>query len=239
MWVKICGTTNLADATTALKAGADAVGFVFAESKRKVTPELVMSISASLPCSIERIGVFTTQDVAATIDAVQIAGLTGVQLHSEYDPEVVREIVEGATRKLRMLQVVAFPFEVSEGAVQRFESVMLRILADANVDNVLLDTSVGGASGGTGVTFDWAAAAPVLERLQSSFSGGNVILAGGLRPENVREAVDVLHPWGVDVVSGVERSAGYKDPLRVARFVSEARGAQNKTRHDSGLQRYS
>jgi phosphoribosylanthranilate isomerase len=223
MWVKICGTTNLDDARLAVNAGADAVGFVFASSKRQVTPSQVAEITPHLPAHIEKIGIFMTQDAEEILNAVAVAGLTGVQLNSDFNPALITQL-RAATRALKVLQVISFAIEGGEDAERQFEQTLHTVLAGNAVDAVLLDTAKGGTSGGTGLAFNWDRAAEILARIWPSETRCRLIVAGGLRPENVAEAIEQLTPWGVDVVSGVEASPGRKDAARVRDFVKISRG---------------
>ncbi len=212
LWVKICGNTTLGDAVLAAEAGADAVGFVFATSPRRVTVEQVAAIVPGLPESLEKIGVFvdaTHQEIAATVRA---CGLTGVQLHSEAGPDVVAGLRGEFGAGLRILRVVHFGADAASQAA---------VLAqDPNIDAVLVDSRTATAVGGTGIAFDWGEA-------QRTVFGGNggmkLVAAGGLNPENVAEAIALLRPWGVDVVSGVEAAPGKKDAAKVRAFVENAR----------------
>jgi phosphoribosylanthranilate isomerase len=214
MWVKVCGNTNLHDALLAGEAGADAVGFVFAESSRRVTPAQVGEITARLPKFVEKIGVFVDGGFEAIVDAVESAGLTGVQLHSAGDPELAARLRERLGRALRILQVVHYQ--------QGLETQLAAAKANAAVDGVLVDSRTAVLLGGTGQRYDWAVAKT---RFAQCGEGLRLVVAGGLNPENVGEAVAVLRPWGVDVVSGVESSPGVKDAAKVRAFVENARVA--------------
>ncbi len=224
MWTKICGITSLEDAQSAVAAGADAVGFVFAESPRRVTAEFVRDIVERLPERVEKIGVFVDAAPGAMATIAMVAGLTGVQLHgadSEFDAQGFRSRFDPAKKPVRVVRVVRFAGDAAGFAGELQE---IRKRADAEV---LVDTGVAGRQGGTGIVFDWAAAHAVLLREAPSL---RLIAAGGLRPENVRDAVFTLRPWGVDVSSGVESSPGKKDPKRIAEFISAARMAEIELR---------
>ena len=211
IWVKICGNTSLVDAQMAVDAGADAVGFVFAPSPRRVTPEQVAAIVPSLPGSIEKIGVFVDADFAAIAAAVEQCGLTGVQVHTDELPAQLRKRFGPG---LRILRVVHF----GEDAARQMQSVS----TDANVDGVLVDSRTATAVGGTGIAFDWKAARAAIFTGESPLK---LIAAGGLTPSNVAQAIVTLNPWGVDAVSGVESSPGRKDQSKVLAFVTNARAA--------------
>ena len=215
LWIKICANTSLEDARLAVQSGADAVGFVFAPSPRQVTPEQVAQIAPLLPAGVEKIGVFVDAEFEEIASAVRSSGLTGVQLHSDSGPELPAQLRAAFGPGLRILRVVHFGPEALQEATA--------YAADSNVDAVLVDSRTATAVGGTGVTFDWA------EARGTVFNGSRrcrLIAAGGLRPENVAEAIALLQPWGVDVASGVEAGPGRKDPEKVRRFISQARATQ-------------
>jgi len=220
MWIKICANTNLDDAQMAAALGADAVGFVFAPSRRRVTAKEVARITPHLPQSVERVGVFDSRYAEEIAAAVHEAGLNAVQLHGGGEPVLVRRLNELFDGKVGIIQTVHWA--VNEGA----ESAMAvrqrldAIEACGMIERILIDSKVGQATGGTGVSFDWAAARDVL---RSGKGRLKMIVAGGLNPENVAEAISELNPWGVDVASGVERERGKKDPAKVAAFIKNAR----------------
>lgn len=216
IWIKICANTLLVDAQMAVDAGADAVGFVFAASPRRVTPEQVAAITPHLPASIEKIGVFVDADFAAIAAAVEQSGLTGVQLHSETVGELSAQLREHFGPSLRILRVIHF----GEDAAQQLQAAS----TDANIDGVLIDSRIATAVGGTGITFDWQAACSTIFTGTSQLK---LIAAGGLTPGNVAQAITTLNPWGVDVASGVELSPGRKDRNKVQAFVANARATGN------------
>jgi phosphoribosylanthranilate isomerase len=221
MFIKICANTNLEDARLAVELGVDAVGFVFAPSKRRVTAEQVAGITRELPEAISKVGVFTTTDAEEILQAVRVAGLTAVQLHSKFDPRLVDAIDAGSGSVLHVVQVVDIP----EGMdMEELRELLTAVLQHPYVLVALLDASHGGSSGGTGNSFDWERAAAVVREVQAA-TGGRVIVAGGLRAENVAEAIAAFEPWGVDVASGVESAPGKKDPARLRAFVAAARAA--------------
>jgi phosphoribosylanthranilate isomerase len=215
LWVKICGNTSLADAQLAADAGADAVGFVFAPSPRRVTPEQVAAITPHLPTLLEKIGVFVDDDFATIAAAVDQAGLTGVQVHSGGPDALTAQLRERFGAELRILRVIHF----GEDAARQLDAAR----TDASVDGVLVDSRTATAVGGTGITFNWHEARATIFLDKSALK---LVAAGGLNPANVAEAIVTLHPWGVDVVSGVESSPGRKDAGKVHTFVANARAAQ-------------
>jgi phosphoribosylanthranilate isomerase len=221
MWVKICGNTNLEDAALAAELGADAVGFVFAESKRRVTAAQVAAITGELDGRVERVGVFDSRDAEEIARMVEEAGLTAVQLHGGLDEGLVGRLAERFEGRVKVIQVLHWVVGAGAGSTSELMGQMERVAA-LGVERVQIDSKVGAATGGTGVAFDWAAARRVFA---GAPEGMRLIVAGGLRAENVAQAIAELRPWGVDVSSGVEAEAGRKDPALVARFIANARGA--------------
>jgi phosphoribosylanthranilate isomerase len=224
MWVKICGNTNLEDAALAAELGADAVGFVFAASPRQVTAAQVGTITRQLDGRVERVGVFDSRDAEEIWRTAAAAGLTAVQLHSGLDEGLLERLAKRFAGGVRMIQTLHWA--VGEGATpasaEQLAGQIGRVAALEFVDRILIDSKVGSAMGGTGVAFDWDAARGVFA---SAPAGVRLIVAGGLRPDNVAQAVAQLGPWGVDVSSGVEASPGRKDPALVQRFIGNARAA--------------
>lgn len=219
-WVKICGNTSLDDVRLAIELGADAVGFVFAESRRRVTPAQVATITSHLPTGIERVGVVQSRNAEEIVGIVDEAGLNTVQLHGGVDLELLHELHRRLDTKADLIQVLHWVV----GADSRVElAANLRQIADEGIiDRVMIDSHVGAATGGTGVAFDWKAVRAILDETRDRLK---IIVAGGLRPDNVSEAIQQLRPWGVDVVSGVESSPGHKDPVKLSAFLSTVRKA--------------
>ena len=199
MFVKICGITNEDDALLAVAMGADAVGFVFAPSPRQVAAQQVYDITRRLPPEILTIGVFRDEHPKLVLDTVNRAGLKGAQLHGNERAEAVAHVAAG----LRWV-IKAYPAG----------SPKVAAAGTLATDLILLDA----ASPGSGRMFDWTLAGEVPE-------GMRLILAGGLDADNVADAVRAVEPWGVDVSSGVEKSPGRKDPIKVKRFVERAKAA--------------
>ena len=213
LWIKICANTSLDDAQLAADAGADAVGFVFAPSKRCVTIERVAAIVPHLPSALEKIGVFAEsafEEIAAT---VEVCGLTGAQLHFDARPELPAALRARFGAELRIIRTVHF----SEGVAPELPD-------HPHIDAILVDSQTATATGGTGRTYDWARAAKTLFRRTEGRKP--LIAAGGLTAENVAEAIATLRPWGVDVASGVEAAPGRKDPARLRAFIANARAAR-------------
>ncbi len=234
MFVKICGTTNLADARLAVELGADALGFIFAPSKRRVSIETAVLIVRSLPQQILCVGVFTHPDIEEIERTTFGARLGAVQMHWAYDSIAVGALQCRFGDAIKLWQVVGFRVDAidAEGAEREFTRELRAALLDSRLDLVLLDAVRNGASGGLGQTFSWERAAALVTLLlkeaeqmqrESGLKLPHLVVAGGLRAENVREAIDYLQPWGVDVVSGVEASPGKKSPDRLAQFISAAK----------------
>jgi phosphoribosylanthranilate isomerase len=219
LWIKICGNTSLADAQMAAHAGADALGFVFAASPRRVTPAEVASIVPHLSAGVEKVGVFVNAGVDEICSTVRACGLTGVQLHFEASEDMPAKLHKELGPALRILHVVHFGIENAE----RVGDDLAVLAQNAHVDAVVVDSRTRTAVGGTGTTYDWEAGRKAFD---SANRTARIVVAGGLNPENVAEAIATLEPWGVDVVSGVEVGPGRKDPILVRRFVERARAAR-------------
>jgi phosphoribosylanthranilate isomerase len=201
VFLKICGITRLEDATHAVASGASALGFVlWRRSPRYVTPEQVREIVDGLPAGTQTIGVFVDEPVDGVRRAAEIAGLSAVQLNDAASPADVERI------GVPVFKVVTLGD--AERAIEAWpEEVTL-----------LLDAHDPVRRGGTGTTVDWNAAEAIARRRR-------LVLAGGLTPANVEEAIARVLPFGVDVASGVESSPGVKDADKVARFLANARRA--------------
>jgi phosphoribosylanthranilate isomerase len=199
MFVKICGITNEDDALFAVAMGADAVGFVFAPSVRQVAAQQVYDITRRLPPEILTVGVFRDELPERVIDTVNRAGLKAAQLHGHESPAMVEEVAAQVRWVIKAISATG----PDASRAHRF-----------GTDLVLVDAP----SPGSGQVFDWGLFDDLPE-------GPRYVLAGGLTPDNVALAVDRVRPWGVDVSSGVERSPGRKDPLKVKAFVERARAA--------------
>ncbi len=223
-WIKICGMTNLEDALTAVDAGADAVGFVFYEkSPRNITVEAAREIVEKLPEEMEKVGVFVDLESEQIREIVLAVGLSAVQLHGPTSMhsmwwEGLRPAAEsvGASKLIPMVYGDA----LKDGGFLISDSVRNQIFA------MLLDSRSDGTVGGTGTAFDWGA---VRDMVQAMSLVVPVIVAGGLTPGNVPEAMRLFQPFGVDVASGVEVRPGKKDPVKVRAFVKAVRNADRKT----------
>jgi phosphoribosylanthranilate isomerase len=219
MWIKICGNTTLEDARFAADAGADALGFIFAPSPRQVNADQVRRILEKLPQQVAKYGVFVDAGFEEIVSAVTECGLTGVQLHRTSDPLLQLRLRQRFPRPFAIMSVVHHKGET-------FEHQLTTLSQNDALDAVLVDSSSARAVGGTGTSFDWDKARSAFLRSAPNFK---LIAAGGLAPENVKRAIETLQPWGVDVVSGVERAPGKKDPERVFAFIRAAHQAEEET----------
>lgn len=197
--VKICGITSVEIALTATNAGADALGFVFAPSRRQLTPERARQIIQELPPLVTKVGVFVNEPVELVNEIAQYCGLDVVQLHGQESPEYCQQMGRAVIKGISVR-----------------DSDSLAVLSAYQVQGFLLDTYHPDQRGGTGTTFDWSL-------MLEAQSNRPMILAGGLTPENVAQAVKLVQPYGVDVSSGVETN-GIKDPFKIEAFIKGAKG---------------
>ena len=206
VFVKVCGITSAEDGQLAADAGADAVGFVFwPMSSRRVDPEKAARISRALPPFLLRVGVFVDAPAEEMQRVADQVGLDLLQLHGDESPESL----SGLARRVLKAVRVGKGFTAEEA-----------LRYDGRAAGLLVDTRLPGETmlpGGTGVPFDWALVRGVRER--ASF----LMLAGGLSPDNVQEALAAVQPDAVDVSSGVESLPGRKDPEKVRAFVRNVR----------------
>jgi len=201
MWVKICGITRLEDAVEAARFGADAVGFVFAESSRRVTPDQARTISRRMPDGPATVGVFVNSPLEEVRETAWYCRLDYVQLHGDEDQEYCAALGDMAIKAMRV-----------NGSVD------IARARDYPCHALLFDGYDPKRRGGTGKTFDWT----ILRLLDEK---RRIIVAGGLSPENVGAAVKAARPFGVDVSSGIETEPGRKDPVMMYRFIEKARRA--------------
>ena len=199
MFVKVCGTTSEEDALLAVAMDADAIGFIFAPSPRQISVAAVTDIVKRLPPEIITIGVFRDESPARVVEVVNRVGLKGAQLHGRETPQQARWVRQ-------RIPVLIQAFATGDPAIEEAH--------DYGADAVLLDAP----SPGSGQVFDWKLA-------EGAPDGLRLILAGGLTPENVGDAIAAVHPWGVDVATGVESEPGRKDPRKLRAFVATARAA--------------
>ncbi len=198
--IKICGITNLEDALLAVDAGADALGFVFfTKSPRHIFPEQATDIIKRLPPFVQTVGLFVNEDLDIVNTTADLCGLDLVQLHGEETPEFCQSVKRRVIKAFRVKDITS-----------------LEEIRSYHVAACLLDAWSPSAYGGTGKTFNWEIAA-------ATVASGHVILAGGLTPENVAEAVQIVKPYAVDVSSGVESEPGKKDARLMQRFIRSLR----------------
>ncbi len=201
--VKICGITSLEDALTSIEAGADALGFVYYPlSPRHIFPEQAADIIRKLPSFVQTVGLFVNEEQSVVNATADQCGLDIVQLHGEESPDYCKNIRRRVIKAFRVKDITT-----------------LDSLVQYHVSGYLLDAWSPLALGGTGKTFNWEIAAEAADR------GHRIILAGGLTPDNVAEAVRQVAPYAVDVSSGVEYSPGRKDADKIRTFIIQARQA--------------
>ncbi len=200
MFVKICGVTSEEDALLAVAMGADAVGFIFAPSPRQIAPQKAADIAKRLPTEIVTVGVFRDETRQRVVDTIHQTRLRAAQLHG-------RE-TSGDSHWIR--QRVPLVIKAFAGGDPELDAA-----DDYGADAILIDS----ATPGSGDVFDWSLA-------EGAPSNRRVILAGGLTPDNVADAVRVARPWGVDVASGVESAPGHKDARKMRAFIVAAKGAE-------------
>ncbi|HME32731.1 MAG TPA: phosphoribosylanthranilate isomerase [Terriglobales bacterium] len=222
-WIKICATTNLRDAQASIAAGANALGFIFAPSRRRIEIGTTAEIIAALPAEIEKIGVFVNETPEHVAVVAAQLGLTGCQLHGD---EPVGQVAKyrqalGSRKLIKTLQAREL---LSHGGDRMLQGYLE---ASGSIDAILLDSGRPGNRGGTGLPFDWEMALPIVQKIKAVLP---VIIAGGLTAENVSQAIRLFDPWGVDVVSGVERETGRKDETKLRNFVAAARQVESAVR---------
>jgi len=206
MLVKICGIRDKKTAQLAVEAGADALGFVFAPSPRQVTPHVAKKIIQSLPETILKVGVFVNASLSVVRNIVQSCALTNLQFHGQ---EGVDHCLQYRLPIIKAIKVTGKGRFIPDPG--RYQGIVKTFLAD---------TYQKDKEGGTGKTFPW-------QKIDSIKKYGSVILAGGLRPDNVYQALTIVHPWGVDVSSGVETD-GSKDINKIRKFIQEVRRWENE-----------
>ncbi len=203
--IKICGITNIDDAMAASEAGVDALGFNFCKkSPRYIEPEKAAEIITQLPPFVMPVGVFVNEREDKIRDIMFTTGIKVLQFHGDEKPEFCGRF---AARTIKAFQVK--------------DKESLKHMAHYHVSALLLDSYQEGVRGGTGTTFDWHLAV-----VAKTF--GRVVLAGGLNPANVSEAVKLVQPYGVDVAGGVEKEKGIKDHAKMKKFIAEARQAAKR-----------
>lgn len=199
--VKVCGITNIADALAAAKHGAEMLGFIFAESPRRITPDKAVLIGKEVPAHIAKVGVFVDEKADIVREIAEVCALDALQFHGSETPEYCRLFGQKAIKAFRVK-----------------DAKSLEGIARYGPGPFVLDTYVKGLVGGTGLSFDWNLAA-------RAKSYGSIILSGGLNPDNVAEAIATVKPYAVDVSSGVEASPGVKDAGKLEAFMKAVRNA--------------
>ncbi len=202
--VKICGITNPEDALWAAECGADAVGFIFADSPREISAGRAREIRAGLPPFVSAVGIFVDPDPKRAREIIDDVALDFVQLYGGGERRFLEESGLDSRRLIRSISIGS-----REDLVE---------IEKTSASIIHLDTKVGGQAGGTGRTFDWSLAA------RAAACGKRIILSGGLNPDNVAEAIAAASPSAVDVSSGVESEPGKKDSDKVREFIRRAKG---------------
>ncbi len=198
--VKICGITTIEDALLAVEAGADALGFVFfGKSPRYVTPERAAKIIAMLPPFVQVVGLFVNASLAVVNATAEQCRLDIVQLHGHETPDFCFGVARRVVKGFRVKNITS-----------------LDHMDEYKVAGYLLDAYSPKSFGGTGLTFNW-------ETAQVARKFGPIILAGGLTPDNICQAIEQVRPYAVDVSSGVESTPGRKDPAKVREFIRRAK----------------
>ncbi len=215
MWIKICGIRDLPTARIAVEAGADALGFNFyTPSPRAVAVDVAREIVAQLPDRVEAVGLFVNHSLEFVRETSRHCGLRTVQLHGDESPDYVAQVA------------AEFPviraFRVGDAGLGEVAGYLARLSElGVTLRAAIVDAKVAGTYGGTGHTAPW----DVLSAGWNREQWPQLVLAGGLTPVNVEQAIGVVHPWGVDVAGGVESAVACKDPALVREFVSRAREA--------------
>ena len=200
--VKICGITNYQDASMAVELGAGALGFIFAFSPRQITPQKARDIIRTIPPFVKTVGVFVDEGPAEIKEVIHYCGLDLVQLHGDESPDLCCELMPYTIKALRIK---------GEASLRKSQTYRGKVRA------LLLDSYSKDKAGGTGKTFDWQLA------LKIKKLGIPIILAGGLGPSNIDDAVRTVRPYAVDVNSGVEERPGKKSHLRMKDLMKKVR----------------
>ncbi len=206
--VKICGITNWTDAKRAIDGGAELLGFNFyARSPRYITPAKARGIVRRFPKGVSSVGVFVNETEEKMLEIAREVGLDRLQLHGEEDPALVLRLA----RTLPVIKAVRAGKSFRPAQLSRYK----------RASAILLDGFDRSRRGGTGRTFDWQFA-------RRAKSYGRIFLAGGLTPENVREAIRIAQPYAVDVCSGIEKAPGKKDPARMRDLIRAVKATNQR-----------
>lgn len=201
--VKICGNTNLEDSQLAARLGADYLGLIFAESKRKIETAVAKGIVAAMPQYQNFVGVFVNQPKKEVEDTAKMVGLKWLQFHGDETSLYCQSFMEKGFNVIKAFRVK--------------DALSLKRIDEYNVTAFLLDTYSKENAGGTGFPFDWNLLA------DRPFLHDKLFLAGGLNPDNLADAIQKVRPYAVDVASGVEKKPGEKDPVLLERFIRIAK----------------
>jgi len=201
VWIKVCGITNEEDGLAAAQLGADALGFVFAPSPRRISPEKARQIIKALPPLVQTVGVFVDEDLGEVSSVAEMCGLDILQFHGSESADYCDSFDQRVIKAIRL---------------RNRQDLKSLAEYDGVVHALLLDTYLPDKLGGTGMTFNWQWA------LEAG-KYGRIILAGGLNPENVAAAISKVKPYGVDASSGLEQSPGVKDHEKMAQFIESIR----------------
>lgn len=207
LWIKICGVTSIEDALLVQQSGADAIGLNFARSSPRFLPvDAAARIVEALSGQLEIVGVFVDSPRSEILRVVGLAGLHTVQLHGSETPEFLEELQR---------EIPAYK------ALRIGDAADVDLAREFSGERILTDAKVTGAMGGTGHTFDWSLISDLNAKRK-------LILAGGLRPDNVGDSIRTVRPYGVDTASGVEDSPGKKSSRKVTEFIEAARRADSR-----------
>ena len=201
--IKICGITNEQDALAAARLGADALGFIFAPSPRRISPKDARLIIKALPPPVHTVGVFVDEDLGEVSSVAEMCGLDILQFHGSESAEYCERFNKRVIKALRLRN------RQDLESLGKYAGV---------VHALLLDTYVPDRLGGTGMTFNW-------EWAVEAKRYGRIILAGGLNPTNVAAAISIAKPYGVDASSGLEQRPGVKDHEKMMQFIEEVHRA--------------
>ena len=206
VWIKICGITNEEDGLAAAHFGADALGFIFAPSPRRISPEKAQEVIKALPPLVQTVGVFVNEDRATVSSLAEMCGLDVLQFHGNEPADYCDSFDHPVIKAVRL---------------KNRQDLKSLAKYDGVVHALLLDTYVPDKLGGTGVTFNWEWAA-------EARNYGRIILAGGLNPANVTAAIRIAKPYGVDASSSLEHCPGIKDHAKMAQFIERVRQSERR-----------
>jgi len=218
--VKICGITSLEDAVMACKCGADLLGFIFIENTPRnmeinVVKDIIFSLNMTGFSNVAKVGLFKDEEKEKASDIITFCGLDHVQLHGKEDPEYCKALKMSVSEKCERDIKIIKAFKIADKILPNGDH---DISEYDSTDYLVFDTFKAGLDGGTGKEFDWEILIQDRVNIKKQF-----FVAGGLTPENVKEAVKRIQPYGVDVSSGVEEITGKKDEKLLKEFVKNAK----------------